>query len=165
MSATYNTDEIFEMAEEIERNGARYYRQAAKNTFDEKTKQMFLDMAVMEDEHLDAFKQIRIWLSEKGKKPVVFGPDDEATMYLQIMASNRGTEGRKSQTEELNGSETIEQIINFAINAEKNSIVFYVGLKNLVPSKIGRNKVDAIIKEEMAHLVRLNQYLIASCKT
>ena len=80
------------------------------------------------------------------------------------MAGSRGTEGRKSQTEDLNGSETIEQIIKIAINAEKNSIIFYVGLKDLVPSKMGRDKVEAIIKEEMAHLARLNQYLIVSGK-
>jgi rubrerythrin len=164
MSITFNADEIFEMAEEIERNAARFYRQAAKYTLDKKTKQMLLDLAVMEDGHLYTFKQMRNELSEEEKEQTVFDPDNEAAMYLQVMASSRGTEGRKSQTEELNGSETIEQIIKIAIDAEKNSIVFYVGLKDLVPSKMGKDKVGAIIKEEMAHLARLNQYLIVSEK-
>ncbi len=164
MSITFNADEIFEMAEEIERNAARFYRQAAKYTLDKKTKQMFLDLAVMEDGHLCTFKQMRSELSGEEKKETVFDPDNEAAMYLQTMAISRGTEGRKSQTEELTGSETIEEIIKIAINAEKNSIVFYVGLKELVPSKMGKNKVGAIIKEEMTHLARLNQYLIVSEK-
>ncbi len=164
MSITFNADEIFEMAEEIERNAARFYRQAAKYTLDKKTKQMLLDFAVMEDGHLYTFKQMRSELSEEEKQQTVFDPDNEAAMYLQVMASSHGTEGRKSQTEELTGGETIEQIIKIAINAEKNSIVFYVGLKELVPSKMGKDKVGAIIKEEMAHLARLNQYLIVSEK-
>jgi len=164
MSITFNADEIFEMAEEIEQNAARFYRQAAKYTLDEKTKQMFLDLAAMENGHLYTFKQMRSELSEEEKEQTVFDPDNEAAIYLQTMAGSRGTEGRKSQTEDLNGSETIEQIIKIAINAEKNSIAFYVGLKDLVPSKIGRDKVEAIIKEEMAHLARLKQYLIVSGK-
>jgi rubrerythrin len=164
MSITFNADEIFEMAEEIERNAARFYRQAVKYTLDKKTKQMLLDFAVMEDEHLYTFKRMRSELSEEEKEQTVFDPDNEAAMYLQTMAGSRGTEGRKSQTEELDGSETIEQIIKIATNSEKNSIVFYVGLKDLVPSKMGKDKVGAIIKEEMAHLARLNQYLIVSEK-
>ena len=47
MSITFNANEIFEMAEEIERNGAKFYRKAAQNTSDNQTKQMLLDMADM----------------------------------------------------------------------------------------------------------------------
>ncbi|GAH47433.1 unnamed protein product [marine sediment metagenome] len=56
MGITFNADEIFEMAEEIERNGAKYYREAAEKASDKKTKQMLLDMAAMEDEHLETFE-------------------------------------------------------------------------------------------------------------
>jgi len=160
MSITFNTDEIFKMAENIERNAARFYRQAANQTLDRKTQQMFIDMAVMEDGHLNTFKQMKSKLREEGKKKTIVDPDDETSMYMLAMDANRGTEGRKSQTEDLDGSESIEQIYKIAINAEKDSIVFYVGLKNLVSSNIRRDKVEAIIKEEMSHLAKLNQYLI-----
>ena len=47
MSITFNADEIFEMAEEIERNAAGFYRQAAKYTLNEKTKRRAL--TILED--------------------------------------------------------------------------------------------------------------------
>ena len=159
MSAIFNTDEIFDMAEEIERNAARLYRQAAKNVADKEIRKMFLNMAVMEDEHLHIFEQMRGELAGSGEKQSVFDPDDEAVVYLQVMAGSHGTEGRISQVKNLTGDETVEEIINIAIDAEKNSIVFYTGLKDLMPSKVGKDNVEAVIREEMKHLASLNQQL------
>ena len=59
MGISFSADEIFEMAEEIERNGAGFYREAAKNTSDKEIKQMLLELADMEDEHLTTFQQMR----------------------------------------------------------------------------------------------------------
>lgn len=159
MAINFSVDEIFEMAEEIERRAAHFYRQASKNASDKKVKQMFLDFANMEDGHLFIFKRMRSELTEAEKELTTFDPDNESTMYLDAMARSHGTEGRKSRTEDLNGNETVEEIFKIAINAENNSVTFYTGLKDLVPSNMGRDKVDAIIKEEMLHLARLNQYL------
>lgn len=159
MSVIFNADEIFDIAEEIERNGARFYRQAAEDAADREIKKMFLDMAVMEDGHLHTFEQMRKELVGEEGKQSVFDPDDEATTYLQIIADSHGTEGRLSPTRNLTGSETVEEIFNAAVNAEKDSIVFYVGLKNAAASKITKEKIEAIIKEEMGHLAILNQQL------
>ena len=52
MSITFNADEIFEMAEQIERNGAKFYREAAENASDADVKEMLLSMAAMEDGHV-----------------------------------------------------------------------------------------------------------------
>ena len=37
-----------------------------------------------------------------------------------------------------------------AILAEKDSIVFYLGMKDMVPEALGQSHLDAIIKEEMS---------------
>jgi len=161
MGITFNADEIFEMAEEIERNGARFYREAANKTADEKTKQMLLDMAVMEDGHLHTFEEMRKELGPKEKAQMVFDPDNESALYLQTMANGRGYEGKVSLTEKLTGKETPEKILKIAIDAEKNSVVFYVGLKDLVPAKAGKDRVETIIKEEMGHIANLNKELAA----
>jgi rubrerythrin len=157
MTTTFNADEIFEIAEEIERNGASLYRQAAKNAADKKTKQTLLNLAAMEDKHLETFRLMRKELTEKQKQQMFFDPDNEAAMYLQAMADSHGTEGRKSPTENLTGKETIEELLKIAVNAENDSIVFYVSLKDLVPTEAGKDKVEAIIKEEINHLVILKQ--------
>jgi rubrerythrin len=159
MSITFNADEIFEMAEEIERNAARLYRQGAKRAANEQTKEMFLELAAMEDKHLNTFRLMREELTENEKKQMVFDPDNEATMYLRAMADGRGTEGKVSTIEMLSGNETTEQLLKTAINAEKDSVIFYVSLKELVPTEAGRDKVETIIKEEVSHLIILKGQL------
>jgi rubrerythrin len=152
MGITFNASEVFEMAEEIERNAATFYRQAAEKASNDEIKKMLLDMAVMEDGHLETFETMRKQLSEREKEENVFDPNDEAVMYLQTMADARSWEGRKSPDEKLSGNETMKEIIEIALNSEKESVVFYHGLRSLVPPKAGRDKIDAIINEELSHI-------------
>src|SRR4030042_1330070 len=149
MSITFNADEVVEMAENIERDAAKFYRQAVKVASDKKTKQLFLDLAKMEDKHLATFQEMRKELGEGEKEETVFDPDNEAAMYLQTMAQGHGWEGKKSLTEGLTGKENIEDILKIALKAEHNSVAFYSGLKELVPPRAGREKVEAIIREEL----------------
>ena len=155
MGITFNANEIFEMAEEMEKNGAKFYRKAAQNTSDSQTKQMLLDMADMEDNHLQTFKEMRQQLSGRETEDTMFDPENEAAMYLQVMADSHGYEGKISPDEELTGKETPKEILGIALNSEKESVVFYSGLKSLVPPKAGRGKVKAIIREELVHITTL----------
>jgi len=159
MPITFNANEIFEMAEEIERNGAKFYRKAAENTSDDQTKKMLLDMADMEDGHLATFQEMRKQLSGQEKGWTVFDPDNQSVLYLQAMADARGFEGKITPTKELTGSETPKEILETALNSEKESIVFYFGLKGLVPVRAGRDKVEAIIVEELSHITTLLKQL------
>ena len=52
-----------------------------------------------------------------------------------------------------------EEILKIAIGLEKESIVFYVGIKDIVPKSLGKDKIDAIIREEMSHVVLLSDQL------
>ena len=155
MPITFNANEIFEMAEEIERNGAKFYRKAAANTSDEETKKMLLDMADMEDGHLATFQEMREQLSGQEKGWTIFDPDNQSALYLQAMADARGFEGKITPTKELTGSETPKEILETALNSEKESVVFYFGLKGMVSVKAGRDKVKAIIIEELGHITTL----------
>ncbi len=158
MSITFNADEIFEIAEEMEKNGAKFYRKAAENTCDDQTKQMLLKLATMEDGHLQTFKSMRRQLCGSEKVQNTFDPDNEAALYLQAFADARGYEGKKSPTEELTGKESTKEVLEIALNDEKEAVVFYTGLKSLVSEKAGRDKVEMIIAEEMGHIaILLNQ--------
>ncbi|MBN2456897.1 MAG: ferritin family protein [Sedimentisphaerales bacterium] len=159
MPITFNANEIFEMAEEIERNGAKFYRKAAENTSDEETKKMLLDMADMEDGHLATFKEMREQFSGQAKGWTVFDPDNQSVLYLQTMADARGYEGKITPNKELTGNETTKEILDIALNSEKESVVFYFGLKGMVPVKAGRDKVEAIIIEELSHITTLLKQL------
>jgi len=161
MTLAFNADEVFEMAEEIERNGAKFYREAAK-TAGREIKEMFLGMASMEDAHLRTFQEMRENLTEQEKGETAFDPYNEATLYLQALADSKGFEGMKSTTQKLTGKESVKELLEIAIGAEKNSVLYYVGLKDLVPAEAGREKIEAIIREEVRHVADLRRRLVAS---
>ncbi len=161
MSISFNPDEVFEMAEQIERNGAKFYREAAALTSDQQTKNMFLRLASMEDGHLRTFQQMRKTLSDQDRGGTTFDPEGEASFYLQAMADDRGFEGMKGRGTKLTGKESTPELLEIAIGAEKNSILYYVGLKEMVPTESGRDKVQTIISEEVRHAADLRRQLAA----
>ncbi|MBL7153969.1 MAG: rubrerythrin, partial [Phycisphaerae bacterium] len=69
MPMPFNADEVFEMAEQIEVNGARFYRAAAKKF--PALDQMLLELAAMEDEHQRTFAAMRAELSAAEQEPPV----------------------------------------------------------------------------------------------
>ncbi len=158
MPMPFNADEIFEMAEQIERNGANFYRAAAKKL--PAAKEMLLDLAAMEDQHLKTFKDMRARLSASEQEPLVFDPDGQAQMYLRVMASEHVFTVSANPSKLLTGKKAAE-ILKMAIGFEKDSIVFYTALKESVSRKAGKDKIEAIIAEEMSHIVILSDKLTA----
>jgi rubrerythrin len=161
MSIPFNADEVFEMAEQIERNGARFYRRAAEGTAEQGNRQLLLDLAVMEDEHERTFASMRAHLPDAEQGATVFDPDGQAALYLRAMADGYVFDVKTDPTELFTGKETMEDILQKAIGMEKDSIVFYLGIKELVPERLGKGRIDAIIREEMNHITSLSKRLAA----
>jgi rubrerythrin len=156
MSYDFNADEIFEMAEQIERNGEEFYRKMAESISDAQVSQLFLDLAAMEAEHEKVFASMRADLADQEQKPTVFDPEGEAALYLRAIADLQ-VFGRKEKKDfilsgDLPEQDRIQKILRAAIGLEKESIVFYLGMKELVPENLGKKRIDNIIKEEMGHI-------------
>ena len=152
MAIVYSAEEVLQMAEQIERNGARFYRHAAELPFDEGTRHTLLNLAAMEDRHEETFAAMRARLSEGEREATTFDPYHEMPLYLRAMADRRVFDVHTDLTEKLSGRETMREILELAIGFEKDSVVFYLGMKDLVPEDVGGPRLDAIIKEEMSHL-------------
>jgi len=155
MSYDFNANEIFEIAEQLERNGAAFYRDAADSVDDSEVKKFLLEFAGMEDEHEKTFINLRKRLTAAEKAPTVFDPADESALYLKALADTRVFFKKEIDTS------SVEEIFKSAITAEKDSIVFYLGMKDLVSETLGKDKMDAIIREEMGHIRVLSQKLAA----
>ncbi len=160
MSVAFNADEVLRMAEEIERNAAAFYREAAPKAHVPEMKTLFLNLAHMEDGHLRTFQALRRGLSAAEKEPTVFDPYDETALYLQALAESKGSEGLVAPAIKLTGRESAGELLGIAIAAEKNSVLFYVGLKGLVPDEAGKDKVEAVIREEVRHVTDLQRELM-----
>ncbi|MFC1795127.1 ferritin family protein [Planctomycetota bacterium] len=157
MVMPFNADEVFEMAEQIERNGGKFYRAAAEKF--PAVRDLLLTLAAMEDKHEQTFADMRAALSGKELQETVFDPDGQAQMYLRVMADGHVFDVKSDPAELLATKNTPEDVLKMAIGLERDSIAFYVGLKEAVSNKAGKDKVEDIIKEEMGHIVTLNQKL------
>jgi len=159
MAITFSMDEIFAMAERIERNGVTFYRKAAEGVSDTEFKKIFEELIEMELDHVKTFAAMRAEFTGSERLPAVFDPDDEVGMYLQAMADGRVFDIQADPSKKLTGSETPQDILNMAIELEKDSIIFYLGLEEYVPAESGKDKVRAIIKQEMGHIALLDDKL------
>ena len=98
-------------------------------------------------------------LTDKDKDPKVFDPLNEVSQYLAAMADTMGGEGSPSVADSLTGNETLEEILQTAVGLEKDSILFYLGIKDLIPPQSGQDKIDEVIREEQRHVAQLSRVL------
>jgi len=158
MPLDFSADEVFEMAEQIERNGAKFYRKAVEGASSAQSRELLLDLAQKEDKHLAVVVELRSRLGQNAAVPTVFDPYGEAPLYLRAMADTHvfvNTPGEDL----LSGQETAEQVLNLALGFEKDTITFFLGMKEIVPERLGKPEIDRLIKEEMNHVVILKRAL------
>ncbi len=155
MSFVFNADEIFEMALKIEQNGEKFYRDSAARIGDPEAIQLLLKLADMEVEHQKTFNGMRQALSAADKKAMTFDPNNETGLYLASLANTKVFFEKDIDISALEG------IFKAALAAEKDSIAFYLGMKDLVPAGSGRDKIEEIIQEEMRHIRIIGERLAA----
>ena len=165
MGFDFTADEILEMAEQIERNGAQFYRASADGVKEPSSRELLMNLAAMEDDHEKTFSAMRSDLSDKEKAAATFDPDHEAVLYLKALADSRVFVEKQIPNLEAmadrSDDDIMQEILKYAIGAEKESIVFYLGMKDAVPESLGRGRLDAIIKEEMGHIRMLSNRLVS----
>lgn len=156
MAIKFNADEVLEMAVKIEQNGAAYYRKASELKKGTSETGFLENLAGMEDEHQKVFSNMRTELSDSEKRETAYDPYGEAQQYLQEMADTHGGEGDRRKYEELSENDPLLDIIDTAIGMEKQSVLFYTSLIDMVPQRLGREEIDRIIKEERSHIGTLS---------
>ncbi len=156
MAYNFSADEIFEMAKQIEINGASFYRKAAEKVEGEKEKKFLNGLAHMEDQHEKIFEQMQKEFNEQEKDSQMYDPEGEAVLYLKALADTKIFFKKEEP------GKNMKDILMSAIKAEQDSIIFYLGMKELVSGDKGKKRVDDIIKEEMSHIQllsgKLNQF-------
>ena len=156
MGVRFNVDEILEMAETIEANGEKFYFRAAELVSDPGARSMLMGLAEAEVAHRKIFAGMRKDLPAREKGGGMAPPDEEMSGYLKAWADGQVFDATRDAAADLTGGESLEAILRMALDREKDSVVFYVGLKGATPKSWGREKIDAIIGEEMKHIAILN---------
>jgi rubrerythrin len=157
MTAMFNAIDVFKIAEQIERNGARFYHKAAVIFDDVQISAMFLKLADWEAKHERIFSGMRQQLSEIVRESSTLS-DEDTLPEAKMMAALAVFGIRPDPADELSGKENRVDVLNSAVEKEKDSIVFYNGLKDFAVDGNSRDKIDEIIKEELHHIDILNRW-------
>lgn len=163
MPIMFNADEVFQMAEEIEVSGARFYRKAAEHA-PEGARRMLEGLARMEDAHRKMFVRMHERFKSRVETPPLYDPEGEAARYLQAFADRRIFNVQGDPSRSLTGKEELGEVLTTALSLEKDSIVFYSGIRELVPPGPGRDEVEQIIRQEMGHAAMLARELQTASK-
>ena len=159
MSIRFNALEALKIAERAEANAAKMYGELA-DTFADKLKVDFLKkMSEMEKNHEALFRNMQNDLPEKYREDTVFDPDNELGLYLDALTDAHVDEGSEKHAQEIQASGDLVSILRLAITKEKDAVLFYTGLKELVPEDMGKEIMDKIIKEEKGHMVAIHNEL------
>ncbi len=154
MHTTFNIDEILQMAEQIERNGAIFYRRAAEVATDEGVRSTLLMLASMEDDHESLFATMQGTLDNGAGGD--WDLDGQAAGYLNAVAAGHVFDLNTDPAESLAAHPTAREILLQAIGREKDAIAFFIGLKSSMPASWGLDRLDEIITEELSHIALLS---------
>lgn len=155
MNPSFNAPEILAMAVRIEENGERFYRAAAAGAVAPLAKTLLEDLAAMETEHARRFREMAEAWSAPGAVARAFDPDDDALKILASWADGSVFLPPGDADPGLSGTEGMETILRTAVVMEKDSVVFYLGLKEAAPTDADRATIEAVIAEELRHVALL----------
>lgn len=158
-SLVFNANEAFEVARRIEQNGIAYYRRAATLIAAPAARKLMNDLAEMEVVHEQVFAHMQRQLSEEENGETPFDPHDDAFTFLKSMADKWVFEAKAAPQELIKDGTDAKTILLAAIEREKDSIIFYEGIKVMVPQKFGGARLDEIIAQEMGHVIILTRHL------
>jgi len=160
MNSKFNAREVFEIARKIERNGYAFYKRAAETTAKYPEASEFLrKLAEMELVHEEQFSKMKDDFSPELE--TIPDAEKQALAYLQAMAEGKIFENHNDPASRITGRETLEELYHTAIGFEKDSVIFFTGIREVVPDKLGKERVDYLIKEEMCHIAILSRELAA----
>jgi len=148
----FEPSEIFQFAIRIEENGEKFYRQMAQKFEDPKVQELFSFLANEEMKHKKIYEEM-VSKIEKYEPFETF--PGEYFAYLRTYA-DKIIFTQKKFDEEIANIKDISAAINYAINAELDSVLYYQEIKNLVPEN-QRKIIEGIIEEERRHFVKLSE--------
>lgn len=148
-----NIDEVLQIAEDIERNGKAYYAAAAAIASDNKMKTLFLELAEWEGKHQNIFKEMRLACGRDQEAAILLDSSGEEGLYLKAVADGKiftAARGPDALLRESGGK--LGVLLNFAIEREKDSVVFYTAISRVARDEKTREIVDKIVGEEISHI-------------
>ena len=161
MPVTYSATEIMEMAVETEKGGKLFYEAVAAQSKDDGLKGLFTYLADQEKQHINVF--VNIAKTIKVAADEIPANSEEVSLYLKAVTESRYFLGGDKALSAAKSAKTTEQAVNTALAFEKETLVFYLEVADMMPA-VNRPAVEALIREERAHVRKLTAFLQTPAK-
>lgn len=151
MGNIFAGSEIVEIGIQIEKNGRDFYNTLVRQSKNPAASGIFKYLAGEEEKHIAIFQNI---LSKTDKYEPQGLDADQYFAYMNALASEY-VFTRKDKGEEIARKiKSDREAVDVGIGFEKDSIIFYEGMKKTVPG-YDLKPVDELIAQEQNHLTQL----------
>lgn len=153
MGVLFSGRELIDIAIGIERNGAAFYHSLANSTRNEVARGAYQYLAGEELKHIQVFQ------SMLGSVADYRPPDtytEEYDLYLRALIDSRVFTDDQTAYEMAQRVTGDAEALQIALGAEKDSILFYSEVRDLV-RRSDRELINQIIEEERSHLRQLSE--------
>jgi rubrerythrin len=149
----YSIGEVIEQALQTEQLGYQYYSTMADRfKTDPALKELFDTLSEKELHHKAVFERL------KATVPATAGePNDwnEVTLYLRAIVESEFFLGKHKALPLMEHVKTISDAVDFAIGFEKETLLYFIGVRDVVEQKF---LIDEIINEERSHIRWLSAF-------
>ena len=157
MLLSLTAEEILEIAIETERQGAAFYERLATSTHDERVKEECQRLVTFEREHEKTFRRLLeqqdVQRALSSLQPSQLS--DKYRQYLSALVDSNMLPDEETAQRLADEAESEADAINVALQMEKNTILFYQELQNLLGQEAG--VLQTVLDEERSHVYELNE--------
>ena len=157
MLLPFSAAEILQIAVEAERQGAAFYERLGASAQDKRVREECRRLVEFEREHEKTFRRLL------GQQDVQRALDslrpgqlsDQYQQYLSALVDSNMLPDEETAQRLAEEAESEVAAINIALQMEKNTILFYQELQNLLGTEAG--VLQTILDEERSHVYELNE--------
>ena len=153
MSIYFSDREILEIAIGIEKNGYTFYDTLTHSAGGVSARNIYGMLASREIEHMMTFKKMLKGITDvPSEEPY---SSEEYALYLKDLVDSTVFTNEQVAHEKAKKVKNDLEAINIALGAEKDSILFYYAIQDIVSPR-DRKALDLIIEEERSHVRQLS---------
>ena len=152
MGNVFAGSEIVELGIQIEKNGRDFYNTLIGQSKNQKAKDIFKYLAGEEQKHIATFQKILNSVQKYEPQEAFPG---EYFAYMRALASEYVFTQKDKGSQVAKDTKSDKEAIGLGIGFEKDSIIFYEGMKKVVPQHDYR-LLDELVAQEQDHLRKLS---------
>jgi rubrerythrin len=156
MKERFNALEVMEMAKDIEKRGKKFYLKHAEATENRDLRELFKKLAQDEQDHYEKFVALTEKLRQNSDDADYLYEEDVSAYFNYLVEYS--VFPKDDSEESIEALHDVEKALKLAIQAEKDSILFY---REMCEYNEGQTieAVNTLIEEEKDHLRALGKYI------